>query len=183
MSAVSDSDFKKLNINLVEPFDPKRLQPSSYDLTLDGIFLKPIPGKSIDLRVDDPRLALERIESNEYVMKPGACLLGSTIEIVRCPNNLTARVDGKSSIGRLFLAIHVTAGVIDAGWEGQITLEIVNHGPWDITLWKGMPIAQLSYFELNRECETPYGSKALGSHYHGQRGPTSAVGKRALENE
>lgn len=177
---LSDYDIKKYGEKLVSPFSPSRVQPSSYDLSLDGVFLIPknMLNHSIDLRRDDPKDYMNRIESEEIVLNKGDCLLASTIEVVKCPNNLSARVEGKSSIGRLFLAIHVTAGVIDAGWEGQITLEVVNHGPWSIKLWKGMPIAQLSYFNLTTECDTPYGSSKLGSHYHGQRGPTASAGKR-----
>lgn len=175
---LSDVDFKKLSSKLVEPFNESLLQPSSYDLTLSKELCIPIPGRNIDLRTDDPRNSMEPIQFSEYVLKPGKCLLASTVEVVKCPHDLSARVDGKSSIGRLFVAVHVTAGVVDAGWEGQITLEIANHGPWNIVLWAGMPIAQLSYFQLSTECETPYGSPRLKSHYHGQRGPTPAVGKR-----
>ena len=184
MSSLTDRDFKLFNTNLVEPFNIKSLQPSSYDLSLAGEFLVPIPGNrnhrhTVDLRKNNPRDFMEPVQFEEYVLEPGKCLLGSTIEVVKCPANLTARVDGKSSIGRLFMAIHVTAGVIDAGWRGQITLEIVNHGPWNITLYKGMPIAQLSYFTLSNECDLPYGSPELGSHYWGQMGPTAATGKRS----
>lgn len=175
---LSDVDLKKLTTSLVEPFDIKLLQPSSYDLTLSNELRIPIPGKRIDLRKDDPRECMESIQFSEYVILPGKCILASTNEIVKCPHHLSARVDGKSSIGRLFMAVHVTAGVIDAGWNGQITLEIANHGPWEIVLWAGMSIAQLSYFQLTEICDTPYGSPQLGSHYNGQRGPTPAAGRR-----
>ena len=178
---LTDSDFKRLNTKLIEPFNPKLVQPSSYDLTLFGEFLTPSSSSKysrIDLRTNKPQDYLTKVNFTETYLSPGECLLGSTNEIVKCPRNLTARVDGKSSIGRLFMAVHVTAGVIDAGWEGQITLEIVNHSPWEIVLWAGMPIAQLSYFELTGDCEVPYGSPELGSHYLGQRGPTAPVGER-----
>ena len=95
-----------------------------------------------------------------------------------CPSDLVARVEGKSSLGRLFMAVHVTAGWIDSGFTGQITLEIVNHGPWVVVLWPGMPIAQINFARLTRPCLTPYGTPALGSHYQNQKGATSAVGKR-----
>jgi dCTP deaminase len=177
-----DRDIVRLRTDLVEPFDSSAVQPSSYDLSLDSLFLKPIPNRRIDLRYTEPseHMILSDIENEEdvLILRPGECVLGSTIEVVKCPTHLTARVEGKSSIGRVFLAVHVTAGVIDAGWNGQITLEIVNHGNWEIVLWKGMKIAQVSYFPLSGECDVPYGSSALGSHYFGQRGPTAASGKR-----
>jgi dCTP deaminase len=174
---LSDRELNTLSTALVEPWDKNNTQPSSYDLSLEGELLIPHPGR-IDLRVDDPKDHMHRLKFDEYVLQPGASVLGSTIEIVKCPRNLSSRIEGKSSIGRLFVAIHVTAGVVDAGWHGQITLEIVNHGPWEILIWKGMKIAQVSYFKLTSACETPYGTNELGSHYLGQSGPTAAAGRR-----
>lgn len=117
---------------------------------------------------------------SQFELRPDQAILGCTTEIVRCPLDLSARIEGKSSLGRLFLAVHITAGVIDAGFKGQITLEIVNHGPWNIVLYPGMPIAQLSYWTLTSPVEIPYGSSRLGSHYLGQMGPTPASGKRGV---
>lgn len=176
---LNDADFKRLTTSLVSPFRAELVQPSSYDLTLSDEIRIPKVGARIDLRKDDPGQNMDSVTFVEHVVKPGCSLLASTVETVKCPRHLSARVDGKSSIGRLFMAVHVTAGVVDAGWEGQITLEIVNHGVWEVVLWAGMPIAQLSYFQLTGECQIPYGSSNLGSHYHGQRGPTPAVGKRS----
>jgi dCTP deaminase len=180
-----DREIKLSGTELIEPFDLTAVQPSSYDLSLDSLFLIPKPGVKIDLRMDEPSEHMSRldIEGGEMVLCPGQCVLGSTIEVVKCPLHLTARVEGKSSIGRIFLAVHVTAGVIDAGWDGQITLEIVNHGNWDIVLWRGMKIAQVSYFPLSGLCDVPYGSSSLGSHYLGQRGPTAASGKRHQQKQ
>ena len=178
---LSDRDLNCLTTKLIEPFDSKNVQPSSYDVSLDSILLVPkipINGCKIDLRVDDPKDFMQRIEFDEYVLHPGDCVLGSTVEIIKCPLDLSSRIEGKSSLGRLFMAVHITAGVIDAGWHGQITLEIVNHGTWDIVRWKGMKIAQVSYFKLTNECKIPYGSGNLGSHYLGQSGPTPAAGRR-----
>lgn len=175
---LSDFDLKKLGTDLIEPFDPSCVQPSSYDLTLGNRIAIPIPYKTVDLRVDDPKDCMRMIEIGDYVLHPGSCILASTKETVKCPLDLSARVEGKSTLGRLFMSVHITAGVVDAGFEGQITLEIVNHGPWDLVLWPGMKIAQLSYIKMSTECETPYGSSKLGSHYHGQTGPTPASGKR-----
>jgi dCTP deaminase len=175
---LTDHDINDLSTILIEPFSQENIQPSSYDLSLDGEFLIPIPDRRIDLRVDDPKDHMDRLRCDEYTLKPGASILGSTIEVVKCPHYLSSRIEGKSSIGRLFVAVHITAGVIDAGWYGQITLEIVNHGPWEIILWKGMKIAQISYFKLTGQCETPYGASKLRSHYLGQSGPTAAARRR-----
>lgn len=180
---LSDVDLKKLGISIVEPFDESCIQPSSYDLSLGNKIAVPIPYRTIDLRVDEPRDHMRIIEINEYILHPGDCILASTRETVKCPLHLSARVEGKSSLGRLFMAVHITAGVVDAGFVGQITLEIVNHGPWDIVLWPGMKIAQLSYIQMSTECENPYGSPQLGSHYNGQTGPTPASGKRGKQEQ
>lgn len=178
MSILADIDLKNLGSQIIEPFDLKCVQPSSYDLALDKELAIPIPYKTIDLRVDEPKDSMNFIEFESYELHPGKSILACTKEIVRCPLNLSARVEGKSSLGRLFMSVHITAGVIDAGFRGQITLEIVNHGPWTIILWPGMKIAQVSYFSMTKECEIPYGSKKLGSHYLEQRGPTPSAGKR-----
>lgn len=175
---ISDKTIKKLNVKLVEPFDIECVQPSSYDLSLDRFLAHPIPGRNIDMRVDNPRDHMEFTEFDEHILRPGECVLGSTVEVVKCPLDFSSRIEGKSSLGRLFMAVHITAGVIDAGWCGQITLEIVNHGPWNIILYPGMKIAQLSYFQMDSACDVPYGSSSLGSHYNGQSGPTPSVGKR-----
>lgn len=175
---LSDVSLKRLSETIISPFNESRVQPSSYDLTLGGTILAPRPGSRIDLRTDDPADSMDRTDFEDFVLGPGCAVLGTTVEVVRCPLDLSARIEGKSSLGRLFLAVHITAGVIDAGWNGQITLEIVNHGPWEIVLWAGMPIAQVSYWKLSERCETPYGSRELGSHYNGQRGPTAAAGRR-----
>lgn len=175
---LSDNELLLLREQLIEPFDAKSVQPSSYDVSLDDEILVPMQGRSVDLRLDDPADSMVRSRFKEYTLGPGQAILGSTTEIIRCPSNLSARVEGKSSLGRLFMSVHITAGVIDAGWDGQITLEIVNHGPWDLVLWAGMKIAQISYMTLTSPCKNPYGSQNLGSHYRGQRGPTAAFGKR-----
>lgn len=181
---LSDRDIKIYGSDLVDPFNDRSVQPSSYDLSLNNDFLFPRTDEAdlkVDLRIDSPADLMIKNDADEIWLQPGGCVLGSTIEVVKCPINLSARVEGKSSLGRLFLAVHVTAGVIDAGWEGQITLEIVNHGPWSIKLWKGMKIAQVSYFTLTTECDTPYGSSKLGSHYQGQMETTAAAGKRGFQ--
>jgi dCTP deaminase len=174
---LSDRDLKSRRTELIEPFHDEAVQPSSYDLALEGRIAIPKPYKRIDLRTDEPgeHMTFEDFES--YDLHPRHAVLASTKEVVRCPLDLSARVEGKSTLGRLFLSVHITAGVIDAGFHGQVTLEIVNHGPWTVVLWAGMSIAQISYIRLTSECSTPYGA-GLGSHYLGQKGPTPARGKR-----
>lgn len=183
-----DHEILKLGCALIEPFDEKCVQPASYDLSLHGEALALIPKgelePAIDLRVNNPRESMLRINLGDgFNLRPGACLLASTSEIIHCPDNIAARVEGKSSLGRLFLAVHVTAGWVDPGWSGQITLEVVNHSPWEIRLWAGMKIAQINFTRLTSPCAVPYGSSRLGSHYQSQRGPTAAVGERDLEHE
>jgi dCTP deaminase len=186
-----DHEILRLGRQLIEPFNERCVQPASYDLALhEAGLVPPLRGetivrsmKPIDLRVDKPREAMTRVSlENGYVLLPGQCLLASTVETIHCASNIVARVEGKSSLGRLFLAVHVTAGWVDAGWSGQITLEVVNHGPWSIKLWAGMKIAQINFTRLAEPCTVPYGSPQLGSHYQAQQGPTAAVGERALEH-
>ena len=186
-----DHELLRLGRQLIEPFDEKCVQPASYDLSLHAEGLVPPDEyltirstKAIDLRVDKPRESMTRVNMKEgFALLPGKCLLASTIETIHCASNIVARVEGKSSLGRLFLAVHVTAGWVDAGWNGQITLEVVNHGPWSINLWAGMKIAQINFTRMAEPCAVPYGSPQLGSHYQAQQGPTAAVGERALEHE
>ncbi len=175
-----DHEIRRLAEALVEPFDPARVQPASYDLTAYHEVLVPHrTPRSMDLRDVDPREHMTATSlRGGYELRPGGCLLASTAEIVRCPDDVAARVEGKSSLGRLFLAVHVTAGWIDPGWNGRITLEIVNHGPWAINLRAGMPIAQVNFTRMGSACTIPYGSAALGSHYQGHDGPRAAAGVR-----
>ena len=177
---LSDGDLLKLGPSLLDPFNPERVQPASYDLALHKKLQVPSVGHTVDLRKHNPRKLSEAvcIPHHGFELYPGRCVLGSTQETVACPSDLVARVEGKSSLGRLFLAVHVTAGWIDSGFTGQITLEIVNHGPWVVVLWPGMPISQINFAHLTQPCRTPYGTPSLGSHYQGQMGPTPAVGNR-----
>ena len=176
-----DYEILSMGTKLVEPFDERCMQPASYDLTLHEEVLAPysLSSKVIDLRVDKPRDTMYPISLKEgFLLQPKACILASTAEVIHCPRDIAARVEGKSSLGRVFLAVHVTAGWVDPGWSGQITLEIANHGPWSIMLWAGMKIAQINFTRLASPCRVPYGSSQLGSHYQGQQGPTAAVGER-----
>jgi dCTP deaminase len=180
-----DHEILRLGSNLVEPFEAACVQPASYDLTLHPEALLPPATRfatNIDLRTDHPRDVMRPVSIGDgFDLLPGACLLASTVEHVYCPADIAARVEGKSSLGRLFLAVHVTAGWVDAGWRGQITLEVVNHGPWVVRLWAGMKIAQVNFTRMASPCAVPYGSPQLGSHYQAQEGPTAAAGGRASE--
>lgn len=184
-----DHEILRMGESLIRPFDPSRVQPASYDLTLHpkllrvrqdrrlsgGVFPSPV-----DLRVSDPAdLFTETWMGEEgYELAPHECVLGSTAEVVSCGADLAARVEGKSSLGRLFLTVHVTAGWIDPGFSGQVTLEIVNLAPWSVMLWPKMPIGQVNFMRMVSPAEHPYGSAKLASHYQGQEGPTAPVGRR-----
>ncbi len=179
---LSDADLLLLGESIISPFNSERVQPASYDLLLGGVGLLATP-PLVPVRLDprDPsttssKKLLEEVSlKGGYALRPGRCLLASTEEVIHCPSFLAARVEGKSSLGRLFLSVHVTAGFVDPGFKGQITLEIVNHSPWEILLTAGMKIAQINFIRLATPCLRPYGSKELGSHYQGQMGPTQTA--------
>lgn len=156
------------------PFDQARLQPASVDLTLAGTLRVPEPGvRYLDVeRVPESHTRLAEMKDGGWLLRPGAFVLGSTVERISLPRDLSARVEGKSSVGRLGLAIHVTAGFIDPGFIGQVTLEIVNHAPWEIMLRENMPIAQLCLFAMSSPVARSYGQ--AGNHYQEQRGPTES---------
>lgn len=159
----------------VEPFDAEMIQPSSLDVRLDRVFqtMKPDahtiidPAQSQDLyeRVDVP-------DGDPFVLRPGEFALACTYEKVSLPGDLAGRLEGKSSLGRLGLLVHTTAGFIDPGFEGQITLELVNLAPHPIKLWPGMKIGQLCLMPMSSPVRYPYGHEHNGSHYQGQHGPT-----------
>jgi dCTP deaminase len=182
---LSDRAILAHHPSLVEPLDARRLQPAGVDLTLGPTLLVPTThGKNrrVDLARHRPGDLLQRYDMGaEFALCPGAVALGCTAERVSVPPDLIAFVNGKSSLGRLFLAVHVTAGVVDPGFAGEITLEIVNLSPWTIILRRGMDIAQISFARLSEPAARPYGDPALGSHYQHQAGPTAAVGEREKE--
>ena len=161
---------------VLEPYDPEMIQPSSIDVRLDRYFrvfenhLYP----HIDPAVEQPDLTrlVEASGGDAFVLHPGEFALASTYEVVTLPDNLAARVEGKSSLGRLGLLTHATAGFIDPGFSGHVTLELSNVATLPIKLWPGMKIGQLCFFQLSSAAEQPYGSGASGSRYQGQRGPT-----------
>jgi dCTP deaminase len=162
----------------LEPWDPAMVQPSSIDIRLDRYFRLFDNHKYavIDPAVDQPDLTrLVEVEPDEpFILHPGEFVLGSVFEQVRLPDDLAARVEGKSSLGRLGLLTHATAGFIDPGFCGHVTLELSNVATLPIKLWPGMKIGQLCFFRLSTPAEHPYGSEQYGSRYQGQRGPTSS---------
>jgi dCTP deaminase len=122
--------------------------------------------------MDDLTELVEIIPEEPFVIQPGSFCLGSTVETITLPDDIVARVDGKSSLGRLGLLVHATAGYVDPGWTGKLTLELSNQSQMPIALYYGMRIAQISFFEMTTPVDRPYGSAELGSKYQGQTGPT-----------
>jgi dCTP deaminase len=180
-SAVSDGTLRRLVEEgrlVVDPWDPDLVQPASIDLRLGDSFRVFSNHKvtAIDLR-DVPANLTEEvvIEGDDaFVIHPGEFCLGRTLERIELPNDLVARVEGKSSLGRLGLIVHATAGFVDPGWKGTLTLELNNLTRVPIKLYPGLPIAQLSVMALDRPAERPYGSPELGSHYQGQVAATES---------
>lgn len=162
----------------LDPYEPAMLQPSSIDVRLDRFFRLFDNHKYpvIDPSADQPDLTrLVEVEDGEpFVLHPGEFVLGSTYEQVTLPDDIAARLEGKSSLGRLGLLTHSTAGFIDPGFSGHVTLELSNVATLPILLWPGMKIGQLCFFRLTSAAEQPYGSAAYGSRYQGQRGPTAS---------
>jgi dCTP deaminase len=160
----------------IDPFDAACVQPSSVDLHVDDQFRVFANSRYpfIDVRQEMPDLTeLVEVKPDEaFILHPGEFVLGSTLERVRIPDDLVARLEGKSSLGRLGLLIHSTAGYVDPGWDGYLTLELSNVANLPITLYPGMKIGQISFFQLTSPAETPYGR--AGNKYQGQRGPTAS---------
>jgi dCTP deaminase len=159
----------------IEPFDLEAVQPSSVDLRLDHRFMvfRNHTRSHIDVKTDltDLTTEVEATEDKPFILHPGEFVLGSTAERIRLPTDLVGRIEGKSSLGRLGLLIHTTAGFVDAGWNGMITLEFSNVASLPITLYPGMKIGQISFIQMTTEADNPYGSGVLGSKYLGQAGP------------
>jgi dCTP deaminase len=160
----------------IDPYRPDCVQPASVDIRLDHRFrvFRSSRHAFIDLArpLDDVTELVEVPARTPFILHPGEFVLGSTRERIRLPDDVVSRVEGKSSLGRLGLLIHSTAGFIDPGWDGHITLELSNANTIPITLYAGMRIGQLSFFPLSSPAERPYGSPELGSSYQGQTGPT-----------
>lgn len=167
----------------LDPYEPSLIQPSSFDVRLDKYFRVFDNHKyaAIDPAVEQPELTrLVEVEPGRpFVLHPGEFVLGSTYESVTLPDDIAARLEGKSSLGRLGLLTHSTAGFIDPGFEGNVTLELSNTATLPINLWPGMKIGQLCFFRLSSPAENPYGSSVYGSRYRGQRGPTAS---RSFQN-
>jgi dCTP deaminase len=161
---------------VIEPFDPDCVQPSSVDLHVDRVFrvFHNARYPFIDVRkpMEDLTELVEVAEGEPFILHPGEFVLGATLERVGLPDDLVARLEGKSSLGRLGLLIHSTAGYVDPGWDGFLTLELSNVANLPITIYPGMKIGQISFFRLTSAAEHPYGSSTTGSKYQGQRGPT-----------
>ena len=163
---------------VIEPVDAEDIQPSSVDLHL-GAELQVFRNSRypyIDPRVNQPGLTEQLIASVEepFVLHPGEFALGVTAEHIELPDDIVARLEGKSSLGRLGLMIHSTAGYVDPGWRGQITLELSNVANLPILLTPGMPIGQISFMTMTTPVDRPYGHPTLGSHYQDQVGATPA---------
>ncbi|MEM9134134.1 MAG: dCTP deaminase [Actinomycetota bacterium] len=160
---------------IIEPFDPAAVQPSSVDLRLDHRFVvfRNHTFSHIDVKADLTELTdtVEATDEDPFILHPGEFVLGSTAERVAIPADLVGRIEGKSSLGRLGLLIHTTAGFVDAGWDGQLTLEFSNVASLPITLYPGMKIGQISFIRMTSEADNPYGTSSLGSKYMGQQGP------------
>ena len=160
----------------IEPYDPALMQPSSLDVRVDRLFrvFRNSRYPYIDVKEEQEGLTelVEVADTEPFILHPGEFVLGSTLERVTLPDDLVARLEGKSSLGRLGLLIHSTAGFIDPGFDGHVTLELSNVANLPITIYPGMKIGQLSFVQMSEPAETPYGSGALGSKYQGQRGPT-----------
>jgi dCTP deaminase len=180
-SVLSDGTIRRLVAEgrvRIEPFDDTMVQPASIDLRLGASFRVFHNHRitAIDL-ADPPRNLTEHVEVDDdesFVIHPGEFVLGRTQEHVELPDDIVARIEGKSSLGRLGLIVHATAGFVDPGFKGTLTLEITNLTRVPIILWPGKPIAQLSFMALDQPAERPYGHPELGSHYHGQTEATES---------
>ncbi|TQN33489.1 dCTP deaminase [Haloactinospora alba] len=160
----------------IDPYDPELLQPSSVDIRLDRYFrvFENHKYPHIDPSVEQPDLTrlIEGDEEEPFILHPGEFVLASTYEVVTLPDDIASRLEGKSSLGRLGLLTHSTAGFIDPGFSGHVTLELSNVATLPMMLYPGMKIGQLCMFRLTSPAEEPYGSARYGSRYQNQRGPT-----------
>jgi dCTP deaminase len=161
---------------VLEPYDAAMIQPSSVDIRLDRYFrvFENHRYPHIDPSVEQPELTrqVEPDAEEPFILHPGEFVLASSYEVVTLPEDVAARLEGKSSLGRLGLLTHSTAGFVDAGFSGHVTLELSNVATLPIKLWPGMKIGQLCFFRLSSPAEHPYGSAVYGSRYQDQRGPT-----------
>lgn len=160
---------------VIEPFEDRFIQPASVDLRLGREFrvFRNYRLPYIDVKKDMPELTeLERIDDKvPFILHPGEFVLAVTLERVELPDDLVGRLDGKSSLGRLGLIVHSTAGFVDPGFKGRLTLELTNVANLPITLYYAMPVSQISFARLSTPADKPYGAGATGSKYQGQTGP------------
>ena len=167
----------------MEPFDPAMVQPASIDVRLDRYFRvfenHRYPHIDPAQAQDDLTREVQAEGDEPFILHPGEFVLGSTYEEVSLPEDLAARVEGKSSLGRLGLLTHATAGFVDPGFSGHVTLELANVATLPIKLYPGMKIGQFCFFRMSSASEHPYGSEKYGSRYQGQRGPTPS---RSFQN-
>ena len=182
MSVLSDRDIAIALAGgrvKIEPYEEADLQPSSIDLHLDRSFRVFRNNRYAFIDVRAPQTDLTELltvtDDEPFVLHPGEFVLGQTLEWVELPNDLVARLEGKSSLGRLGLLIHSTAGYVDPGWKGKLTLELSNVANLPIALYFGMKIGQISFFEMSSPVDRPYGSAGLGSKYQGQSEPTASA--------
>ena len=168
---------------VIDPLDERCIQPSSIDVKVSNLFrvFRNHTAGIIDVKEDMEDLTelITIQDEGVFMLHPGEFVLGSTLERIAVPNDLVARIEGKSSLGRLGLLIHSTAGFIDAGFDGHVTLELANVASLPITIYPGMRIGQVSFMRMTTPADKPYGSGAQGSKYQGQRGPTPS---RYFEN-
>jgi dCTP deaminase len=167
---------------VIDPFDPGMVQPSSVDLRCERVFrvFENHRYALIDPKApqEDLTTIIEATEAEPFILHPGEFVLGSTLEVVGLADDIVARLEGKSSLGRLGLLIHSTAGFIDPGFKGQVTLELSNVANLPIAIYPGMAIGQVSFYELSTAAEHPYGSETLNSKYMDQTGPTASRSHR-----
>ena len=161
---------------VIDPLDDRDVQPSSVDLRVDRYFrvFRNDTTPFIDPKRNQEDLTelVEVADDKAFILHPGEFVLGSTLEVVTLPDDLVARLEGKSSLGRLGLLIHSTAGFVDAGWSGHLTLELSNVANLPIAIYPGMKIGQISFIQMTSPAQNPYGSTETRSKYQGQRGPT-----------
>jgi dCTP deaminase len=176
---LSDRDIRKeleAGRVVLDPFDLSMVQPSSVDVRIDKFFrvFENHRYPHIDPAIEQPDLTreVEPAPGDPFILHPGEFVLASTYEVITLPDDVAGRLEGKSSLGRLGLLTHSTAGWIDPGFSGHVTLELSNVATLPIKLWPGMKIGQLCLFRTSSPVEHPYGSSAYGSRYQGQRGPT-----------
>jgi dCTP deaminase len=189
MSVLSDRDIRDAIEHgrvRIDPYDPTCIQPSSVDLHLDREFrvFRNNRYPYIDVRERQPDLTeLVSVADDEpFILHPNEFVLGQTLEWIELPDDLVSRIEGKSSLGRIGLLIHSTAGYVDPGWRGNLTLELSDVANLPIALYYGMKIGQISFFRMSSPVERPYGSRELGSKYQGQSTPTASAFYRDFDS-